>query len=172
MLANKLYIADYMKNYHKEIANLLNNGLEVNSRFFTPSIFCVWRSWSMQGMWIISVTGWETKSGSKLWTGKEKKVSMRQRMNHGAWPQVCSHRKYQHKIIQLFKGETAGRLRTYQNFQFLQVYEAGHMVPMDRPQAASEMLNSWLEGSLALKNHLPSIELVWTMGQHWTLFFG
>merc|ERR1711936_1178025 len=31
-----------------------------------------------------------------------------------------------------------------QNFQFLQVYDAGHMVPMDKPQAASEMLNTWL----------------------------
>ena len=29
MLANKLYIADYMKNYHLEIADLLNNGLDV-----------------------------------------------------------------------------------------------------------------------------------------------
>ena len=28
--ANKLYIADFMKNYHNEIANLLENGLEVN----------------------------------------------------------------------------------------------------------------------------------------------
>ena len=30
MLANKLYIADFMKNYHNEIANLLENGLQVN----------------------------------------------------------------------------------------------------------------------------------------------
>ena len=35
MLANKLYIADFMKNYHNEIANLLENGLEVN---FTESL--------------------------------------------------------------------------------------------------------------------------------------
>ena len=31
MLANKLYIADYMKHYHLEIADLLNNGLDVTS---------------------------------------------------------------------------------------------------------------------------------------------
>ena len=30
----------------------------------------------------------------------------------------------------------------------IQVYDAGHMVPMDKPQAASEMLNTWLEGTL------------------------
>ena len=61
-------------------------------------------------------------------------------------------------MLQLFEGETAGRLRTYQNFQFLQVYEAGHMVPMDRPQAASEMLNSFLEGSLG--KDLPIIDVI------------
>ena len=48
-------------------------------------------------------------------------------------------------------GEIAGRLRTYENFQFLQVYDAGHMVPMDKPQAASEMLISWMEGALGRK---------------------
>ena len=48
MLANKLYIADYMKNYHLEIADLLNNGLDVtfllylsgmNSIFFQVLIY-------------------------------------------------------------------------------------------------------------------------------------
>ena len=56
--------------------------------------------------------------------------------------------KFHFPDIHFNSGETAGRLRTYQNFQFLQVYNAGHMVPMDKPQAASEMLNSWLEGTL------------------------
>ena len=30
MLANKLFMEDFMKNYHNEIANLLENGLEVD----------------------------------------------------------------------------------------------------------------------------------------------
>lgn len=29
---------------------------------------------------------------------------------------------------------------------FLQVYEAGHMVPMDQPEVALEMLNAFLQG--------------------------
>ena len=43
MLANKLYIADFMKNYHNEIANLLENGLEVNftGSFYLPPILCL-----------------------------------------------------------------------------------------------------------------------------------
>ena len=48
----------------------------------------------------------------------------------------------------LTTGENMGRIRSYKNFKFLQVYNAGHMVPMDQPQAASEMLDSWLNGSL------------------------
>ena len=31
------------------------------------------------------------------------------------------------------------------------MYNAGHMVPMDKPQAASEMLISWMEGNLGRK---------------------
>ena len=50
----------------------------------------------------------------------------------------------------LSTGENMGRIRTHENFKFLQVYNAGHMVPMDQPQAASEMLNSWLDGSLGI----------------------
>lgn len=45
-------------------------------------------------------------------------------------------------------GETAGRLRKYKNFQFLQVYQAGHMVPMDQPAVALHMLNRFLAGDL------------------------
>ena len=48
----------------------------------------------------------------------------------------------------LTTGENMGRIRSYNNFKFLQVYDAGHMVPMDQPQAAVEMLNSWLDGTL------------------------
>ena len=48
----------------------------------------------------------------------------------------------------LSTGENMGRIRAYQNLKFLQIYDAGHMVPMDQPQAASEMLNTWLDGSL------------------------
>lgn len=31
-----------------------------------------------------------------------------------------------------------------------QVHDAGHMVPMDQPQASLEMLKRWMEGKLAL----------------------
>merc|ERR1712216_638267 len=43
-------------------------------------------------------------------------------------------------------GKTAGKLRSYKNFHFMQVYQAGHMVPMNQPAAASQMLNEFLAG--------------------------
>merc|ERR1719184_497809 len=117
MLANKLYIADYMKNYHNEIANLLENGLQVLIYAGDVDYIC---NWLGNKMWVKALE----------WEGKEAFNAAEDE------PWIIS------------TGETAGRLRTYQNFQFLQVYNAGHMVPMDKPQAASEMLNSWLAGSL------------------------
>eukprot|EP00927_Polykrikos_kofoidii_P069009 TRINITY_DN6439_c0_g1_i1.p1 TRINITY_DN6439_c0_g1~~TRINITY_DN6439_c0_g1_i1.p1 ORF type:complete len:505 (+),score=77.40 TRINITY_DN6439_c0_g1_i1:90-1517(+) len=45
-------------------------------------------------------------------------------------------------------GKVAGRLRTASGFHFMQVYQAGHMVPMDQPAAAMQMLNSFISGTL------------------------
>ena len=41
-------------------------------------------------------------------------------------------------------GKAAGMIRTSGGFSFVQVYDAGHMVPMDQPKAALEMLNSFI----------------------------
>lgn len=42
----------------------------------------------------------------------------------------------------------AGLLKSHGPLSFLKVHDAGHMVPMDKPQAALEMLKRWMEGSL------------------------
>merc|ERR1711908_97127 len=42
----------------------------------------------------------------------------------------------------------SGRLRTSNGFHFMQVYQAGHMVPMDQPEAALSMLNDFIGGKL------------------------
>jgi cathepsin A (carboxypeptidase C) len=41
-------------------------------------------------------------------------------------------------------GKSAGLVRTSKGFTFLQVYDAGHMVPMDQPAPALEMLRTFL----------------------------
>ena len=44
-------------------------------------------------------------------------------------------------------GKEVGQVRGYENFSFLRVYDAGHMVPHDQPEIALEMLNTWLNNA-------------------------
>ncbi|CAL5207743.1 unnamed protein product [Lathyrus oleraceus] len=46
-------------------------------------------------------------------------------------------------------GSQAGLLKSYGPLSFLKVHDAGHMVPMDQPKAALEMLKQWTRGTLA-----------------------
>ncbi|KAG0486212.1 hypothetical protein HPP92_008307 [Vanilla planifolia] len=46
-------------------------------------------------------------------------------------------------------GKEAGVLKTYGPLSFLKVHDAGHMVPMDQPNASLEMLRRWIKGELA-----------------------
>ncbi|KAI3989601.1 hypothetical protein MKX01_036210 [Papaver californicum] len=46
-------------------------------------------------------------------------------------------------------GAEAGLLKSYGPLSFLKVHNAGHMVPMDQPKAALEMLKRWTGGKLA-----------------------
>jgi cathepsin A (carboxypeptidase C) len=38
----------------------------------------------------------------------------------------------------------AGEYKVYENFSFYRIYEAGHMVPMDQPESALQMLNHFI----------------------------
>ncbi|XP_021296122.1 serine carboxypeptidase-like [Herrania umbratica] len=46
-------------------------------------------------------------------------------------------------------GSEAGVLKTYGPLGFLKVHDACHMVPMDQPKAALEMLKRWTKGKLS-----------------------
>ncbi|OAY84574.1 Serine carboxypeptidase 3, partial [Ananas comosus] len=46
-------------------------------------------------------------------------------------------------------GVEAGVLKSHGPLSFLKVHDAGHMVPMDQPNAALEMLKRWTQGKLA-----------------------
>ncbi|KAG9254879.1 Alpha/Beta hydrolase protein [Emericellopsis atlantica] len=43
-------------------------------------------------------------------------------------------------------GERYGRVKTSHNFTFVKIFKAGHMVPYDQPEAASDMINRWMSG--------------------------
>jgi cathepsin A (carboxypeptidase C) len=48
--------------------------------------------------------------------------------------------------------QPAGEFKNVDNLTFLRVYEAGHMVPMDQPQIALEMLNQFV-GNVPLQKN-------------------
>jgi cathepsin A (carboxypeptidase C) len=39
-----------------------------------------------------------------------------------------------------------GQIKTHGNFTFMRIYGAGHMVPMDQPEAGLEFFNRWIGG--------------------------
>lgn len=41
-------------------------------------------------------------------------------------------------------GDEAGEFKTIENFTFLRVYDAGHMVPMDQPKNSLEMFKKFI----------------------------
>ncbi|KAM7278879.1 hypothetical protein ACFE04_006013 [Oxalis oulophora] len=45
-------------------------------------------------------------------------------------------------------GSKAGVMRSYGPLTFLKVHNAGHMVPMDQPKAALQMISKWMQGTL------------------------
>ncbi|GMI90356.1 CARBOXYPEPTIDASE Y, SERINE CARBOXYPEPTIDASE-LIKE 49 [Hibiscus trionum] len=57
-------------------------------------------------------------------------------------------------------GSEAGVLKTRGPLGFLKVHDAGHMVPMDQPKAALEMLKRWTKGTLSVSEAGDSEKLV------------
>ena len=45
-------------------------------------------------------------------------------------------------------GSEAGLQKKYGPLIFLKVHNAGHLVPMDQPEAALDMIQRWLQGKL------------------------
>mmetsp|Transcript_38133 Transcript_38133/g.50054 ORF Transcript_38133/g.50054 Transcript_38133/m.50054 type:complete len:95 (+) Transcript_38133:1233-1517(+) len=40
--------------------------------------------------------------------------------------------------------DAAGSVKNFENFTFMRVFQAGHMVPMDQPEAALDMLSEFI----------------------------
>ncbi|KAI5968358.1 hypothetical protein KGF57_000217 [Candida theae] len=43
-------------------------------------------------------------------------------------------------------GHNAGEVKNYKHFTYLRVFESGHMVPLDQPANALDMVNRWVSG--------------------------
>jgi len=63
------------------------------------------------------------------------------------WPGKTNFNKAQDNKW-LVNNEHKGELRSYGDFHFLRVFQAGHMVPMDQPEAAVSMVNSFIKRKL------------------------
>ncbi|KUJ20871.1 putative carboxypeptidase Y like protein A [Mollisia scopiformis] len=62
------------------------------------------------------------------------------------WPGQKDFNKADIKDITLDNGDKYGKIKNSGNFTFLQVFGAGHMVPMDQPEASLDFLNRWIGG--------------------------
>ncbi|EKD20552.1 uncharacterized protein L3040_004158 [Drepanopeziza brunnea f. sp. 'multigermtubi'] len=62
------------------------------------------------------------------------------------WPGQKAFNKAEIKDIKLDNGDKYGKIKNSGNFTFLQIFGAGHMVPMDQPEASLDFLNRWIGG--------------------------
>ncbi|RMJ03774.1 Carboxypeptidase Y A [Fusarium euwallaceae] len=71
--------------------------------------------------------------GNQAWTDKLE------------WP---GHKAFKNADIKNLEtdGKEYGKVKSSGNFTFMQIYGAGHMVPMDQPEASSDFFNRWLGG--------------------------
>jgi cathepsin A (carboxypeptidase C) len=75
------------------------------------------------------------------WRGGEKWT------NEVAWEGHEDYSKVEYEDW-MVDGASAGHLKSHKNLKFLRVYDAGHMVPMDQPKAALQMLREFMTGGV------------------------
>jgi len=132
-VVNKDFTFDFMKNYHRLIPPMLAAGIEVLIYAGDQDFICNWlgnEKWTLALRWAHKAEF--NAAGKKPFIVKGKEVGAK-------------------------AGKEVGELRSFSNFHFLRVYQAGHMVPMDQPEAALGMLNALLDGTF-LKT--PTAQLV------------
>merc|ERR1719221_2358388 len=118
MGVNQAFQRDFMKNYHTKIPDLLKDGIRVMIYAGDVDFICNWL-------------------GNKHWT-----LALE-------WPHKADFNAAEDKSYMLKDGKTQmGRVRQAAGFSFVQVFQAGHMVPLDQPEAALTMLNDFLGDKL------------------------
>merc|ERR1712129_404567 len=140
-MGNKAFTVDFTKNFHMLIPPMLAAGIDVLIYAGDQDFIC---NWLGNEKWTLALP-WEHKAEFNA-AGKK--------------PFVLTGKEAGAKA-----GKEVGELRSVANFHFLRVYQAGHMVPMDQPEAALGMLNALLDGTF-LKT--PTAQLVvWVLGRRW-----
>jgi len=122
LVVNKAFTLDFMKNYHMLIPPMLAGGIDVLIYAGDQDFIC---NWLGNEKWVQALE-WAHKAEFNAAAKK---------------PYVVSGKELGAK-----DGKEVGELQSYSNFHFLRVYQAGHMVPLDQPEAALGMLNDLLAG--------------------------
>lgn len=60
------------------------------------------------------------------------------------WPGKTDFDAAKLKDLVLSDGTKYGKVKSSGNFTFMRVFAAGHMVPMDQPEASLDFYNRWL----------------------------
>jgi cathepsin A (carboxypeptidase C) len=106
-------LGDWMTNLMPQIGSILDNHTEVEVLVY-----------SGDKDWICNWRGGEAWTHATKWTGKEDFNAE----DYADWT---------------VGGEVAGQIKQFKNLHFLRVYNAGHMVPMDQPVNALDMLQTF-----------------------------
>jgi cathepsin A (carboxypeptidase C) len=109
-----------MKPYHKNVIDLLEKELPVLIYAGDKDFICNW-------------LGNQAWTNELLWSGKD------------------DFNEAKTKKMFLDDGKThIGDVKNFDYFTFARMFEAGHMVPYDQPEASMSMLNRWLAGDYTL----------------------
>jgi len=132
MVMHTLFTVDFMVNYHQLIPPMLEAGIDVLIYAGDQDFICNWlgnEKWTLALDWAHKADFNAAKLRPFVVTGKE---------------------------VGAKSGKEVGELRSAENFHFLRMYQAGHMVPLDQPEAALGMLNALLDGDF-LKTNLNEV---------------
>jgi len=132
LIVNKAFTLDFMKNYHMLIPPMLAAGIDVLVYAGDQDFICNWlgnEKWVQKLNWTHTAEFNAAAKKPFVVTGKE---------------------------VGAMDGKEVGELQSFSNLHFLRVYQAGHMVPMDQPEAALGMLNMLLGGGFGK----PAAEIV------------
>ncbi|ORY86969.1 Alpha/Beta hydrolase protein [Protomyces lactucae-debilis] len=124
---NFLFNGDWMKPYYLAVPYLLEQGIPVNIYAGDADFICNWL-------------------GNQAW------VNALEYKDHAKFAkQKTSEWTLSRDIGKVKKGTKMGITKSVGDFTFLTVYEAGHMVPYDQPEAALDFFNRWLAGERSFK---------------------
>ncbi|KAJ8523732.1 hypothetical protein ON010_g17387 [Phytophthora cinnamomi] len=112
---------DWSMPFHEFVADMLDDGLRVLIYAGDADLMCNWignRAWTL-------ALDWQGKDG---FNAAEERAFI----------------AHDPLLADGGSGIDAGVVRSFDNFAFLRVYDAGHMVPMDQPAVSLDLLNRFL----------------------------